>query len=229
MGRRVRLTPQAHEDVVNGLVAGATQKIAALNAGLSERSFQRYLARGLAAETALRDALTRTDPETRARLDDVQPADLNPEDPDDQALAEELGTYVPEDERRYWHFWHDVENAISRAKMRNLAVVNRAATGYDVQTEKTTTRKYRNGETHTETVVTKTRRFEWTAAAWWLERRFPEEFGRLTRTEITGAGGGPLEVAGPESVEAVRDRGLAAVHRLRAIGAGDGETDVEAG
>lgn len=30
----------------------------------------------------------------------------------------------------------------------------------------------------------------WTASAWWLERKFPEEFAK--RVEVTGAGGDPL-------------------------------------
>jgi len=33
----------------------------------------------------------------------------------------------------------------------------------------------------------------WQAAAWKLERRYPDEYGR-TRHEITGAGGGALEI-----------------------------------
>lgn len=35
------------------------------------------------------------------------------------------------------------------------------------------------------------RKGQWTADAWWLERKFPDEFAR--RTELTGAGGAPLE------------------------------------
>lgn len=30
-------------------------------------------------------------------------------------------------------------------------------------------------------------------AAWWLERKFPERWGRRDRHEVTGAGGGPLQ------------------------------------
>jgi len=33
----------------------------------------------------------------------------------------------------------------------------------------------------------------WQADAWWLERKFPERWGRRVQ-EITGAGGGPVEV-----------------------------------
>lgn len=34
----------------------------------------------------------------------------------------------------------------------------------------------------------------WQAAAWKLERKYPHRWGRVTRTEITGAEGAPLKV-----------------------------------
>jgi hypothetical protein len=34
----------------------------------------------------------------------------------------------------------------------------------------------------------------WTASAWWLERSNPNNWGRVQRTEITGAGGGAIEI-----------------------------------
>lgn len=33
----------------------------------------------------------------------------------------------------------------------------------------------------------------WTAAAWWLERRRPNSFGKRERVELTGEEGGPIE------------------------------------
>jgi hypothetical protein len=35
---------------------------------------------------------------------------------------------------------------------------------------------------------------EWQAAAWRLERRYPQRWGRLVRQEVSGPEGGPLEV-----------------------------------
>lgn len=34
----------------------------------------------------------------------------------------------------------------------------------------------------------------WTAAAWWLERKFPEEFGAKSQVAVTGPKGRPLAV-----------------------------------
>jgi hypothetical protein len=35
----------------------------------------------------------------------------------------------------------------------------------------------------------------WQASAWLLERKFPDEWGKIERVESTGANGGPIEVA----------------------------------
>jgi hypothetical protein len=34
----------------------------------------------------------------------------------------------------------------------------------------------------------------WQAAAWWLERKWPHQYGRYTRTELSGPQGGPVRV-----------------------------------
>jgi hypothetical protein len=50
----------------------------------------------------------------------------------------------------------------------------------------------------------------WQAAAWKLERRYPDDYGR--RTELTGKGGGPVEVDVSDARDAIQRRlaGLAA-------------------
>ncbi|MBS1983804.1 MAG: hypothetical protein JST16_06505 [Bdellovibrionales bacterium] len=60
-----------------------------------------------------------------------------------------------------------VKKAMAAAELRDLAVIDRAA-----------------------------QQGEWTAAAWRLERKHPERWGRQARIqhEHTGAGGGPIEV-----------------------------------
>lgn len=46
-------------------------------------------------------------------------------------------------------------------------------------------------------IIAKAALTNWTAAAWWLERRHPEEYGRR-RIELTGDGGGPISVTTDE-------------------------------
>jgi len=48
----------------------------------------------------------------------------------------------------------------------------------------------------------------WQADAWWLERRFPKEFGR--RQEITGPDGGPIMVT-----DTGRDKVVKAIEEMR--------------
>lgn len=62
-------------------------------------------------------------------------------------------------------FAEAVEEAQALAEMRDLALIGKAA------------------ET------------EWTAAAWRLERKFPDRYGRRTKHEVSGPEGGPIEVA----------------------------------
>lgn len=46
----------------------------------------------------------------------------------------------------------------------------------------------------------------WQAAAWWLERRHPDAFGKRSETRITGHDGGPVRITAIEVVrEVVRE------------------------
>lgn len=60
--------------------------------------------------------------------------------------------------------FHSIKEAESKAIHRNVMVIQRAA------------------------------RKQWQAAAWYLERRLPNEWGRHERIEQVGAGGGPIQV-----------------------------------
>lgn len=65
----------------------------------------------------------------------------------------------------YADFLDAVESAKAASEVRDVALIDKAAT---------------DGS--------------WQAAAWKLERKYPQRWGRLTRTEITGADGGELKV-----------------------------------
>lgn len=51
-------------------------------------------------------------------------------------------------------------------------------------------------ETRFVALIAEAAKTTWTAGAWWLERRYPERWGRRDRVEHTGKDGGPIEVKG---------------------------------
>ena len=85
-----------------------------------------------------------------------------------------------------------IEKAIADRCAESLMRIRKAAQGGDVVEKVETTVTAPDG-TITRTLKEKKSAPSWTADAWFLERTRPQEFGRLIRTEITGANGGPLE------------------------------------
>ena len=72
----------------------------------------------------------------------------------------------------------------------------------------------------------------WTAAAWWLERRYPDEFGRKVRAEHSGPRGGPIRAV--TSIEVVEralpvpdEEDVVIESRPRLLGLEDDEDDDE--
>lgn len=76
-------------------------------------------------------------------------------------------------------------------------------------------------------------RTEWTAAAWLLERKYPERWGRRERFEMTGAGGGPVLVSDPIRAALadpeIRAALALAAHRMAAKALGEGQGEVVEG
>jgi hypothetical protein len=68
---------------------------------------------------------------------------------------------------RYRDFAEAVRTAEAQAELAALRTIEKAAAGGD-----------------------------WRASSWLLERRFPQRWGRQTRTEVTGPGGAPVELSG---------------------------------
>lgn len=118
-----------------------------------------------------------------------------------------------EREQPYRQFWHDVTQAWDRSMVTLGSLVRAAAIPHDEVAETVETKQEitKDGEIVTLTKTTVTTRHgvsDWRAALAILERRERALWGRAV--EVTGAGGGPVEV----EVSAL-DRARAAAAKLR--------------
>lgn len=88
---------------------------------------------------------------------------------------------------RYFQFLQALQKADADAICRNVAVIQKATQGGTVVSRKTITRK--DGSVEVSETFSEP---QWTAAAWWLERRRPDDYGKRERHEHTGADGGEI-------------------------------------
>lgn len=106
----------------------------------------------------------------------------------------------PEDDghRAYMNLYVEVTQARAQRAVADVALVHRSAEGGAVIEE--TTRRYRDpdsGQVVEERTVRKAPP-DWRAAAWYLERQYRHHgFGKEPQqVELTGAGGGPVQIEG---------------------------------
>ncbi len=129
-------------------------------------------------------------------------------------------------ERVYVDYSDAVKRAQEEAHLRNLAVIQEVAEGeveYETQTFDT---YYKDGTLKARKVVTKRRPPVWQAAAWFLERRYPELYARTVRHMQTGSDGRvvePVAMTQEERDEVVRQNLERASHLLTAF---TGEDDL---
>lgn len=107
----------------------------------------------------------------------------------------------PDAPPEYLEFLDSLKKAEADAEVFDLALIRRAATG-------------EKDETTGEYLV----KPQWQAAAWRLERKNPEKWGRrdATKVELTGADGGPLDVRVALGVDQTAIEGLLGVLAVRA-------------
>lgn len=74
-------------------------------------------------------------------------------------------------------FLSAIKRAERDAEARNVRLILAAAEGGQALDRRTTTRTRRDGTVETE-VTERFAQGQWTAAAWWLERKFPEAWGK---------------------------------------------------
>jgi hypothetical protein len=105
----------------------------------------------------------------------------------------------------YFEFVGDLKKAEAEGVIRNLTIIQKSAMGGEVL-ERTTVTRPDGSVVTTEKIAAP----QWTAAAWWLARRYPEEWGRKDRT-------GPPPANGGGSITGVGKSRNIAPHRPRPI------------
>jgi len=168
MARPTKISDQKITDVQQVILRGGYIETAAAYAGINKSTFYDWLKRGQREK----DRVAKN-PEQRS---------------------------IRKAERPFVEFSDAVERALAQAEVRDLEVVDKAAQG-GREVQRITERYERvvdaeTGEIQEEylvnrTEVTETKDPEWRAAAWKLERRNPEKWGRR-RLELTGADGDSL-------------------------------------
>lgn len=191
-GRPSKLTPQRHRIIVDAVAMGLDWKVAAAYAEVSQSSIEHWRRWGANAWLVLSDVLADLDPAEWDRIEGL------PDDPtpDRRPTARDLALeeHVPERDRPYLRLFRAVERARAEFELRNIALVQEAAAGYDAVEETTVEEHDEQGRVVRRTVTRKVKpqRF-WAAAMTLLERRFPERYAQVSRHEVAGFHGGPIE------------------------------------
>ena len=94
---------------------------------------------------------------------------------------------------RFVAFSDAIERAMADCELRDLETIGLFARGLPVEIHHEKTTVDAHGHTSTETKVERRIERHWTAAAWRLERKHPERWGR--KMELSGPGGEPLKPA----------------------------------
>lgn len=164
-GRPTLLTAELEAVCLAALHATPVKKYAAERAGISERTWHTWEAKG---ETQLHELATAT----------------NTDDPADITLdTVDFNTHP------YAHFLLSLRKARTDYLLHSLAKIKQAGDGYESKVEKRTIRP--NGEVVVET-TTRTER-AWQAEAWLIERQFPE-YRLAHKVEVSGPDDGPVQV-----------------------------------
>ena len=134
----------------------------------------------------------------------------------DESLAREAGEKPDDQEGRYLELYERVRSARAAAAVRAMANIRRVADGGVVT--KVVTRRMRDsatGQIVEETTEDRTAP-DWRADAWYLERQHPEHYGKdaSVSLEVTGAGGGPVQIENSAHVEALAARLSESLHAI---------------
>lgn len=166
MGRPTLLTPARADALIEAVRAGAAPTRASLDFGMGHETVLAWIKRGQAE---------------RARLDAEHPDGWSDKD-------------ITEREFPYVDFSARVENAQREWEAEALRAIREAGVGEEFE-ETVVSKVVDGGKVVTTETVRRKKTKSWQALAWLLERRMPEHYARVSRTEVTGADGGPIALA----------------------------------
>jgi hypothetical protein len=135
-------------------------------------------------------------------------------------LAGDARARMREGERPYVDYLDAVQRAEENAYFRNLVIIQQAARGGTEFETNTIETFHPDGKIKSRRTVRRKQPPQWQAAAWYLERRHPDEYARTVKGEMTGKGGGPISynaMTKEEYKEALRENLGNAQHLMGAF------------
>jgi hypothetical protein len=194
-----RYSAEVHERLVGSILIGNTDEMAAEAAHLGRRTLYDWLARGREADARIGAASLDIASEELERVNGLPQAER------DRYLLDLAG--IAERDRDMYRLFRDVGFARAQNAEREMANITDVARGYTYEEvrEERWDQINREGEVVrlSKTVTIRRHERDWRAAAWKLEHSpvLKDLYARsmMTRMEVTGAQGGPVQIDSPET------------------------------
>lgn len=200
-GRPTELTPEVKEAILQAYGLGCYLETAAAYAGIGEPTLRTWLRRGAKEIKRRRKHRERILDE---REEDAQrQTKLRKKEIERRKERDQLHQKSWKVEQVYVDFRIEFDRVHAKAELSDLGVISKAARGEYVT--KRATRTDKDGATTTTETLGKP---EWQAAAWRLERRSPQRWGKSQRIELTGDQDAPVAITFAEAIREAHQKKL---------------------
>jgi hypothetical protein len=172
-GRPSIISRKLQDEICKAIRAGNYMETAAAYAGVSKDSLYEWMKRGAVERRRREHWGTKKKPGTQEKRQH---------------------TLALKNEQPYLEFSDAVQKALADSEVADLLTVGKAAKGGELLTVEEVEKVFPDGRTEKK-IRKEMSAPQWQAAAWKLERRFPDKYGRRERLEHVGPEGGPIEVS----------------------------------
>lgn len=201
IGRPTELTPEVKEAILQAYGLGCYLETAAAYAGIGEATLRTWLRRG--AKEIKRRKKYREEILDERELDAHRQRKIKKEERERREERDQTHKETWKVEQVYVDFRIEFDRVHAKAELADLGVISRVARGEYVT--KRATRTDKDGATTTTETLGKP---EWQAAAWRLERRSPQRWGKSQRIELAGDQDAPVAVTFADAIREAHDRKL---------------------